>query len=119
MNHEMKELIEARARALGRIAQNILLEDETDELAGIAFRWAFLILRRPRCYFDAFHHGEIRLDPELLGVAFEHFAGYLPGAAGLLRVEREIVEEHNRECQTLRNGAGTVVDARKIIRLIN
>jgi len=102
MDRQLKELIETRARAIGRTAQEVLLGDETDELAGIAFQWSFLLLRRPCRYLETFRHAELRIDLGLLQDAFESFSHSIPGAAGLMRAECDIIEDHNLECLRLR-----------------
>ncbi len=103
MSPQLKELIENRAQALGHVTQEILLNDEANEIAGVGFRWAYLILRRPRKYLEAFRHGELRIDPDLLDDAFNFFSGHVPGAAGLMAAEHAILEDHNQECSNLMN----------------
>ncbi len=98
MEQQTKDLIERRAHALARICERILnFEDETDEVAGAGFRWAYLILRRPRKYLEAFQAGDLRIDPSLLTDAIWHFQEQLPGPNGLLPEEREILKQHNDE----------------------
>jgi hypothetical protein len=98
MDHYTRTLIEKRAKALGSICERILnFENEADEIAGTGFRWAYLLLRRPKKYLEAFYTGELRIDPSLLNDAMWTYQEELPGPNGMLPEESQLLKEHNEE----------------------
>jgi hypothetical protein len=99
MDTYTKALIERRALQLAKLCEYTLLnKDETDELAGVGFRWGYLILRKPKRYLENFRHGTLMIDPALLQDAFWFYQDQIEGCSGLLPVEREILQDHNGEC---------------------
>lgn len=98
MTEEKHDLIERRARALARECQRILnYQDEADEIAAAGFRWAFLLLRRPKKYLEEFHHSDLRIDQSLLEEALWLHGDAVPGPRSLLPEELTILSEHNSE----------------------
>jgi hypothetical protein len=110
MDQYTKDLIEKRAKALGRVCERILnFQDETDEVAGVGFRWAYLLLRRPKKYLAAFREGELRIDPSLLNDAIWTFQDELEGPNGLLPEEKAILAEHNHQAtQWVQSRSGVI-----------
>lgn len=93
-----KELIERRAKAIGRACEQILnFQNECDEIAGVGFRYAYLILRKPKKYLEAFKEGDLRIDPTQLEECLWLHQESLPGACVLLPAERAILKLHNEE----------------------
>lgn len=107
-----KEQIQRRAQQIGKLAQNILLhEDDTDECAANAFKWAYLILRRPRKFLENFKEGDcdLRVDPHLLRDFVWQFQDEIDPPNGLLPAERDILEEHNREAAAYMNKGSKII----------
>lgn len=98
MDSFIKDLIEKRARAIGRACEHILnYQNESDEIAGVGFRWAYLILRKPKKYLEAFRAGDLRIDPNQLNECYWLHQECVPGACTLLPEELEILRLHNNE----------------------
>lgn len=104
------DLIEKRAKAIGSACQEILnYQNESDEIAGTGFRWAYLIIRKPKLYLEAFKHGDLRIDPSMLEEVFWLHQECLSGTCTLLPVEREILKVHNEESALwMRNGSNVI-----------
>jgi hypothetical protein len=99
MNSYTKNLIEKRALQLAKICEQVLLnEDDTCDVAGAGFRWAYLILRKPKCYLANFRHGTLMIDPALLQDAFWFYQEMIEGPVGLMEEERMVLKEHNYAC---------------------
>jgi hypothetical protein len=98
MDSFKRETIENRARAIGRACEYILnYQNESDEIAGVGFRWAYLILRKPKRYLDTFHSGDLRIDQTMLEECFWLHQETLPGTCAILPEEIEILRLHNNE----------------------
>lgn len=98
MDSFKRETIENRARAIGRACEHILnYQNESDEIAGVGFRWAYLILRKPKRYLDTFRTGDLRIDESMLLEVFWLHQETIPGACTLLPEELEILKLHNEE----------------------
>ena len=93
-----KELIERRAKAIGRACEHVLnYQNECDEIAGVGFRYAYLILRKPKKYLEAFKEGDLRIDPTQLEECLWLNQEVLPGTCALLPAELELLRLHNEE----------------------
>lgn len=93
-----KELVERRAKVIGRACEHVLnYQNECDEIAGVGFRYAYLILRKPKKYLEAFKEGELRIEPSQLEECFWLNQEALPGTCALLPAEIEILTLHNAE----------------------
>ena len=105
-----RDLIEQRARTIGRICERILnFHDETDEVASMGFRWSYLILRRPKRYLEAFQTSDLRIDQSLLEDALWTHGDEVPGPNGLLAEELAILNEHNNEAAAfMRSHSNTI-----------
>lgn len=104
MDSQVKAHIELRAREIFKLAENQLLNfDSTDRVNGTAFRYAFLVLRRPRAFLAAFCEGEIMINPNEVEEFIWHCQDHISGEAGLLREEQELIANHNREAAALRD----------------
>lgn len=92
----MNDLIQRRALLLAKICEDILLnENSSCDLAGVGFRWGYLILRRPKMYLQQFQHGALMIDPHLLQEVFWFYQEHIEGPSGLMPEEKIILEEHN------------------------
>ena len=98
MDPFIKDLIEKRAKAIGRACEHILnYQNECDEIAGVGFRYAYLILRKPKKYLEAFKEGDLRIDPTQLSECLWLNQEIIPGTCALLPAELEILRLHNDE----------------------
>ena len=98
MDPFIKDLVEKRAKAIGRACEHILnYQNESDELAGVGFRWAYLVLRKPKKFLEAFRNGDLRIDPSQLEECFWLNQECLSGTCALLPAELEILKLHNDE----------------------
>lgn len=101
MDQLTRQKIENRARAIFRLSEDELLRlDSSDEMTGEAFRFAYLVLRRPRSFLEAFRDsGTLRLNPALIDDYIWRRQERIPGEAMLLLSERQLIAEHNREVE--------------------
>lgn len=97
MDSFKRELIENRARALGRVCEYLLNQNECDEIAGVGFRWAYLILRKPKRYLETFKNSDLRIDLTQLEECFWINQEAIPGTCAILPEELEILKLHNSE----------------------
>lgn len=105
-----KEQIQRRAQQIGKIAQNILLyEDETDESAANAFKFSYLLLRRPKKFLENFRDGDLRIDPQLLRDFIWQFQDDIDSPNGLLQEEHEILRHHNEEASAFMGNNSKVI----------
>jgi len=115
MDSFTKDLIEKRAKALGYACERILnYHNESDEIAGVGFRWAYLILRKPKKYLEAFRSGDLRIDPIQLEECFWINQECISGTCVLLPAELEILKLHNEEsAKWMRNSSNVISLTRK------
>ncbi len=97
MEVQNKDLVHARAQRLFPYLNEQLHYDPVDERLGNAFRFCFLVLQSPRKYLDAFKHGELTIDMELVDDLYWEFRAELPEPGGLMLQEKQIITTHNDE----------------------
>lgn len=108
-----RESIQRRAQQIGKISQNQLLyENEENECTTNAFKWAYLILYRPKRYLQNFKEGDLRIDPQLLEEFIWQFQDEIDPPNGLTLEERALLDEHNREAMAY------IRDTSKVISLV-
>ena len=96
MDPKIKELIEDRARSLYPMLHRTLIEN-SDYMLEECFRYVFLVLKRPKAFFDAFKNGSLSIDEALVEQAFWSFRFDMPGISSLMSEERELIRTHNLE----------------------
>lgn len=102
MNKDTKSLIHERAATLFPLLRQILMDANTSDYAlEEAFRFCFLILKKPQGFLEAFRHGMLKIDETLVFDAYHGFRFDLPGPVGIMAEEREIIQLHNEEVNKL------------------
>lgn len=95
MNREIKNMIRKRAQRLAPyLADHLQYQDPSDWVRGQAYRFCYLLLRGPRQFFDAFHHGELHFNLEAIEEVYWEFRSEIEGG-GLLHEEKTIILDHN------------------------
>lgn len=102
MDEILKEKIKRRGLEMLHITQRILLEDESSFEIGEAYKFAFLLLRRPRKYLETFEVGELEIDVKAVAEVYWHYGGELSYSPGILYEERLIIAQHNEAVAKLR-----------------
>lgn len=98
---EMRLLIEKRARQILRISEGLLMEtDSSDYEGGMAFRYAYLILRRPARYARMFGTSELSIDADAVNDFIWIHAGDIDGPRELSELEAATIRHHNEQCLT-------------------
>ncbi len=114
MDPFIKDLIEKRAKAIGGACQEILnYHNEADEIAGVGFRWAYLIIRKPKLYLEAFKHGDLRINQTMLEECYWLHQEIFSGSCTLLPAEREILKLHNDESALFMRNNSNVISLTK------
>ena len=109
MNNMTRELIHERALALFHITQNELNDAyEVDTVVANAFKYAFLILRKPKLYLENFE-GALEIPIDDVDAVFLQFADQITGMEGLLESEERILVHHNNQCKKYSCQLPTVV----------
>lgn len=106
----MDLLISQRAKRIYELSSQLLLEDETDDVQGEAYRFSYLVLRGPKSFKKAFEHGRLDLEAEKIRDAFWAWRFDLQGPKGLTQEEMDLIDFHNEQVEGLQ---GNVYELKK------
>ena len=95
---DSKNVIKLRAERLARLTTHLLIDEGRDDPETVsAYRYAFLVLRRPAQFARQFGSGDMRIvESEVDQFLWDHDAS-VPGPRGLMAEERVIIGRHNQE----------------------
>lgn len=106
MSLDAKVLIRSRAELIGRYAARMLTEAGDDDSAiepVDAFRYSYLMLRRPRAFARQFAGTDLAINEDEFERFLWHSQEKIPGLipSRLLQEEREIIRYHNAQVAAL------------------
>jgi hypothetical protein len=90
-----------RAKLVSELSSKLLMEDEGDDIQGEAYRFAYLILRGPKSFRQAFQDGKLYLDKEKVYDGYWGWRFDIPGVRGLAADEVIIIDYHNEMVSAL------------------
>jgi hypothetical protein len=94
-----------RAKLVSALCTNLLLEDEGDDIQGEVYRFAYLVLRGPKSFRQAFQDGKLYLDKEKIHDGYWGWRFDIPGVRGLAQDEVSLIDFHNEMVSTLADQA--------------
>lgn len=97
----MDRLIKQRALKIYELSRQLLMEDESDDVQGEAYRYSYLVLSGPKSFKHSFEDGRLYLEAEKIRDAFWGWRFDLPGPRGLTEDELALVEFHNEQVKQL------------------
>lgn len=97
----MNQLVLQRAKKVYELSGQLLIEDESDDIQGEAYRYAFLLLRGPKSFRHAFEEGVLYLEMDKIRDAFWGWRFDLPGVRGLTQEEMDLIDFHNEQVSRL------------------
>jgi hypothetical protein len=97
----MNQLTIQRAKMVFELSSKLLMDDEGDDIQGEAYRFAFLVLRGPKSFKQAFSGGRLSLDKDKVYDGFWGWRFDIPGTRGLSSEEASMIDFHNQRVQEL------------------
>jgi hypothetical protein len=104
MDPNIAALIQIRAGQIGRIAAHLLVEENSQDLeVSAAYRWAYLLLRKPAVFLREFGVGfpDLTICEADVEYFISRYGDRISGLGRLLPAEIEILRFHNAEAERI------------------
>jgi hypothetical protein len=104
MDPEVIALIQMRAGQIGRIAAHLLVEENSQDVeVSSAYRWSYLLLRKPAVFLREFGVGfpDLTICESDVEYFISKYCDRISGLGRLLQAELEILHFHNAEAERI------------------